>query len=283
MSTPLTSRCMAFWASGCGPRLSCGAWRSEFTEFTARARLALDGWHRVRRWRLPSCLTLLSCLSLLSGGNVVYGREGQAQPESSSRPSGAMVLDRIVVVVNGQPLTRSRLLLFESVLRLYGDDPGWPVREEGGLQNPAELEQWAVLEELLYEASSAGAGVRLTRSVVDQELERLRVRWGGEAGWRAVLEKLGMGEGVLRERVARRLRIQAYVQARLGTVRVSEKEVQEHYELLRAQLVGLTLEEGRSLALQQLKVERQRVLFWRWAEELRERASIQVPSREVLP
>ncbi|MFM7202134.1 MAG: hypothetical protein ACKO6N_15235 [Myxococcota bacterium] len=245
------------------------------------------------RLRSRACLPARACVRLRQG---VWGwilsfclsicgllEPAELVAQTSGRSSSAVILDRIVVVVNGQPLTRSRLLLFERVLRLYDGNPGWPVREATSLQTPAELEQWAILEELLYEASSAGSGVRLSRTVVEQELERLKAQWGGDVGWSSVLEKLSMSEELLRERVARRLRIQAYVLVRLGTVRISEKEAQEYFETLRPELLGLTEEEGRSLALQRLKVERQRALFLRWADELRERATIQVPSREVLP
>lgn len=269
--------CLRVWVCGCLPaRVRERVSVRERACLPARARVSVRERACLRLgmwgWSLIFCLSVSGIL----GPAVV-------EAQTSGRSSSAVMLDRIVVVVNGQPLTRSRLLLFERVLRLYDGNPGWPVRDATSLQTPAELEQWAILEELLYEASSAGSGVRLSRTVVEQELERLKGQWGGEAGWASVLEKLGMSEGVLRERVARRLRIQAYVLVRLGTVRISEKEAQEYFETLRPELMGLTEEEGRSLALQRLKVERQRALFLRWAEELRERATIQVPSREVLP
>lgn len=231
----------------------------------------------VQRVRALSVLFLLVLPSWLTVG--LLGLEGTVEGAESGR---ARVLDRIVMVINGEPITASRVELYAAWLKLWGNAPGWPERvEPGGEWTPVEMERLLILDELLAEAASAGGTADPSDVELQAELTRYRACFGSVEAQEAFERRFELSGERLRGLLSRRLRVARLVSARLGQVRVSEGEVVAWYQAHAHELAGKSLTDARAGISAMLKDEQLRLRFAQWADELRARASIQVPSREA--
>lgn len=199
-----------------------------------------------------------------------------------TRSEGTTVLDGILVVVNGQPITRSRAELFQALLKVWKGDLGWPAKVAGYEQlAPQDLERLLILDELLFEGASGTSTLKvLPEDVILAALET-RNRLGTPEAWQAFASRYELTEDFLRELMTRRLRIQAWIQLKVGPVRVSESDIREYFESHPSNFEGQSFENARGGIEAELKSSRQRDRFNLWVEGLRDRASVQVPSREL--
>lgn len=227
---------------------------------------------------LSLVLSLVPILLGPGGLRAAPARGGASRVEPESR---AVILDGILVVVNGQPITRSRAELFQALLQLWQGDLGWPMPVKGYEQlSPQELERLLILDELLFEGASGVGSLKVPDADVKVASQQLKARLGSPEAWQVFAIRYELSDDALQELMTRRLRVRAWIQLKVGTVRVSELDVRAEYEAHASSYPGQTFEQARAGIEAAIKQTRQAERFEQWVEGLRERASIQVPSRE---
>lgn len=242
-----------------------GGWGPELGERTHRDLLA---W----LWPPLRVLPLLPALLLVLGA-----REGL-----SAEARNTWVLDRIVMVVNGEPITASRVELYAAWLKLWGNDPGWPERLEAGTENaPVEVERLLSTDELLYEAATSSGGAEPSDVDVAAAQQRYQGLFSSAEAQAHFERQHELSAEAVRGLLVRRLRISRLVSTRLGTGRVTEGEITAWYQAHAAEFPGKTLAEVKSVIVQRVKEEQLRQRFEKFSKELRDRATIQVPSRDA--
>jgi hypothetical protein len=128
--------------------------------------------------------------------------------------AGGQLLDRIVAVVDGAPITQSDVTAAMQLGRVPRG-PGDPV----SAAVDALVERRLMLEEVDRYAPPDPPEVEITR-----RFEEVRVRAGDR--FSAVLAEVGLTEAQLRREVRDDLRIDAYLQQRFGTTQQSEERAQ---------------------------------------------------------
>lgn len=114
----------------------------------------------------------------------------------------------VVATVNGEPITKEDL--YEAMLAAGG----------GRL-----LEQ--LIEERLVEQEAARRGITVGEDEIAKEIEQLKQRYGGDEGFKAVLQQFGMTE----ERLRREVRVNLLVRKLLAPeIQVTEQDVRRYYE-----------------------------------------------------
>ena len=225
------------------------------------------------RWQAGGgTLLRLALLTLMFWGRESAGAEAR----------NTWVLDRIVMVINGEPITASRVELYTAWLKLWGNDPGWPERiEPGSESSPVEVERLLSTDELLFEAATSSGGAEPSEAEVMAALQRYRLLFASVEAQSRFEQQYELSAEAVRGLLVRRLRIAKLVSSRLGAGRVTEAELAAWYQGHPVEFAGKTLPEVRTILVQQLKEEQLRQRFQRFSKELRDRASIQVPSREA--
>jgi len=156
---------------------------------------------------------VLGPVPALSGGHGSGGR-GQA-------PTGtdAAQVDRVLVVVNGEPITYSEVL--EAIALTPGVTP------------PPTLEE--TLERLIDARLMEHEARRYLQDPPSEEeseatLRALMDRFATPGDYRATLRRLGIAEDYLRKRIQRELIVDRYVDRRFRPlVQVAQREVEEYY------------------------------------------------------
>ena len=136
----------------------------------------------------------------------------------------AQLLDRILAVVDGTPITQSDV---SAAIRLGRTTPP-SGKDAVGSAVDALVERRLMLEEVDRYAPPEPPELEITR-----RFEAIRERAGGQFG--AVLAESGLTEDQLRHEVRDDLRIEAYLQQRFGANQPSE----ERAAMVRDWLVGL--------------------------------------------
>ncbi len=187
----------------------------------------------------------------------------------------AEILDRILAIVEGRAILLSDLA---AVLELElertddVDDPGAAV-----LQRLIDRE--LVLAEVeRYVRAAAMPGI------VEDRFQTVRDRYGSTEDFETVLERLGLGETQLRNRIRDDLRIEAYLNQRFGsTARPTDEAILQYYRDNRAEFVRsdeiVPLAEAESLIRGRVEAEQRRALIAEWTLDLRRRATIILPGR----
>ncbi len=183
------------------------------------ARIAgrsLNSHERRFRWSVRLALgvvLVLGSVPALSGGHG-SGRRGQA-------PTGtdAAQVDRVLVVVNGEPITYSEVL--EAIALTPGVTP------------PPTLEE--TLERLIDARLMEHEARRYLQDPPSEEeseatLRALMDRFATPGDYRATLRRLGIAEDYLRKRIQRELIVDRYVDRRFRPlVQVAQRDVEEYY------------------------------------------------------
>jgi hypothetical protein len=196
-----------------------------------------------------------------------------------------VVLDRILVVVNGQPITRSRLELFRAYLiATNGGGLGWPkpVADVARL-SPEALLDVLVTDELLFEGGSRVESLRVRDRAIAARIDRFRSGFPGPEVYQAFVERYELSPDQLRDFFIRRLRVEGYIELKVGSERPSEPELREYFRAHAASFEGRTFEEVRDRLAATLYAARAADRFDQWIAELRARANVQVPARDPEP
>ena len=222
---------------------------------------------------LPICAGPALGASTLGASTLGAGAQDPAETQSR-QPSGLYLADRLVAVVDDDPIFLSDL---RRARILAGADQ----------VGAAEADDRALLDELierrlrLHEVDRQ-AERRVPRASVDAALGEVEQQLGGVAELDGLLLEAGLDRAELRQLLRRRLRVLAYVDERLGArIFIDEDAVEEYYEITLKQEM-----ERRAVSLppfDEVKADIQAVLYQEalnleietWTEELRARADIQ--------
>ena len=220
---------------------------------------------RRSRWSVRLVLgavLVLGPVPTLSGDGGSGGR-GQVPPGTD-----AGQVDRVLVVVNGEPITYSEVL--EAIALTPGVTP------------PPTLEE--TLERLIDARLMEHEARRYLQDPPSEEeseatLRALMDRFATPGDYRATLRRLGIAEDYLRKRIQRELIVDRYVDRRFRPlVQVAQREVEEYYRtvLLPDLDAGspATLVEVESLIRNILEQRDLNRRISAWVDELKSSASI---------
>lgn len=220
---------------------------------------------RRSRWRVQLLLGAvlgLCTVPALSGG-AGAGGHGQVQPGT-----GAARVDRVLVVVNGEPITYSEVL--EAIALMPGVTP------------PPTLDE--ALERLIDARLMEHEARRYLQEPPSEEeseatLRALMDRFATPEDYRATLRRLGIAEDYLRKRIQRELIVDRYVDRRFRPlVQVAQRQVEDYYRtvLLPDLDAGspATLVEVESLIRNILEQRDLNRRIAAWVDELKSSASI---------
>lgn len=209
---------------------------------------------------------------LLAALIVVLG----AAPATGQSAAQAEVVDRIVAVVDEDPILASdldRLIGLGLVARL-------PDESEAELRR--RVLDMAIEERLRFHEIDRYGFAEVPVEEVEAQFESLQRRLGGPAALRRRLAEVELDEQELRQLLARQLMVLIYVEERLGPrVLIGEEEIRSYYhEVLAPEMVvrkqeippiGEVREQIRGL----LREQRLNEEIERWTEELRLEADVE--------
>lgn len=90
------------------------------------------------------------------------------------------------------------------------------------------------VDQYLLQKSLDSASAAATRSEIDEEFDRVRSQFPNQGAYRTFLERRGLTEASMREKICRDLRIRKHIEAEYD-VAVSDDDVESHYESNREQ------------------------------------------------
>ena len=231
----------------------------------------------LRRSRWPVRLVLGAFLApgpvplVLGGGGP--GASGQLQPGA-----GAARVDRVLAVVNGEPITYSEVL--EAIALMPGATP--PPTVDDALERliDARLMEHEA-RRYLQEPPSEEESEATLRALMD--------RFATPEDYRATLRRLGVAEDYLRKRIQRELIVDRYVDRRFRPlVQVAQRDVEEYYRTV----LLPDLDAGSPASLVEVESLIRNILEQRdlnrrvsaWVDELKSSASIvRLPLSEPPP
>ena len=189
---------------------------------------------------------------------VVYG--GWLSPLGAQQ-----LLDRVVALVNGTPITLTDV---NAAIGL-------------GLVDGAD-DQASATRQLIDRQLILGEVARFTppepdAATVEREMATLKAAPG--ARLEALMQSTGLDDERIRDLARDTLRIEAYLDQRFGTnVQVSEEEVEQYYrghpeEFIRNG-VPMSFDEAAPLARQRASAVRRAALIAQWLRDLRARAEV---------
>ena len=184
----------------------------------------------------------------------------------------AEVIDRIVAVVDGAPITQSDVT---AAIKL------------GLVREPADplaavlnrlIERRLMLKEVDRYAPPDPPGADVARMIFE-----IQARAGSPAQFDAILLQTGIGFDQLRRHVRDDLRIESYLQQRFGAVQPTEEEILQYYREHTAELtqggVLRPFEEAHDVVKAAIVAERRAATIRDWLADLRRRANVSIALR----
>lgn len=175
----------------------------------------------------------------LLGGLIVLMAFCLALPlgTGSARAAGKKAVDKkdpakeLVAEVNGVGITRRELnqeiKSFQRRLQMRGGRKLAP-------EQLAQLRQAAldnlIENELLYQAA-VKSGIKIKPQSLETRLTEMKARIGGEAGYKKVLERMGVTDQEVRRQMKRAMVLERFLEQKfLSQAKVDEKEAKEYYD-----------------------------------------------------
>lgn len=233
-----------------------------------------------------ACIFVLLCLAVPAAAPHALGRPGvlalaqngvasplaQAQVVASAR-APTQIVDRIVALVEGEPITLSEMRELAAFQQLTG---GPPASDEELLERL--IAQWIV--------SSEAAAARFpgpTSAELDRELARLAGQFSSPAAFARRLRRLGLNQAAARRQLERQLHLSRYLDHRFRPVaQVQDPAIERYYrETLAPQLAARgesvpsldAVREQIREVLVQTEISR---LATRWLDESRARLRVEI-------
>lgn len=206
--------------------------------------------------------------AVFAGGGLLTAAAApvDAVPPAPAQQTG--LLDRVVAVVDGEPITLSEV---EEAVAL--DPAGGAFPDLGGAVENLIAARLMEREARRYPADPP------TPDEAEATFRALMERFGSPDGYRATLLRLGIREDYLRRRIERELVVDRYLERRFGPlVQVSQQQVQEYYR----EVLLPDLPPGSLPPLERVEDSIRRILEERdlnrriaaWVDELKETAEI---------
>jgi peptidyl-prolyl cis-trans isomerase SurA len=198
--------------------------------------------------------------------------------------AGAVLLDRIAIVVNNQPIKDSDIERDIRVTALLNGD-----RVD---TSPAARKQAAnrlIDQALIRREMEVAAFPQAKPEETEQMIQQLRKqRLGSDAVYRSALEQYGVTDAQLRRQLDRQVTVLHFIEQRFRPgVLVSEEDIQKYFEQHQAELrqragdKPVTLADARDTIEEQLTGERVNQQFFGWLDEERKDARIQYLEPEL--
>ena len=228
-----------------------------------------------RSW-WPARLVVSTALVLGPVPAVSAGGAG-ALPQIGPGPVAGGI-DRVLAVVNGEPITYSEVL--EAIALMPGEAPPPTIEEALERLIDARLMEYEARRYLQEPPSEAESEATL-RALMD--------RFATPEAYRATLRRLGIAEDYLRKRIQRELIVDRYVDRRFRPlVQVAQREVEEYYRTVLLPDLDpgspATLVEVESLIRNILEQRDLNRRISAWVDELKSSASIvRLPLSEPPP
>jgi hypothetical protein len=234
----------------------------------------------------PACVgTMAACLA--AAGSISGLAQGLAQnPAQPAPPTQAVVLDRVVAVVNNQAILASDV---DDELRLAVLDPG---RAGLGVLTPQRaLEQLisrALIQQQIRQEDAQAA--EPSQAEVDARLAEIRkevpacvhLNCASEQGWNAFLAAHGLTPKRVESYLRYRVQILRFIEQRFRQgIRITPEEIDAYYRqtLLPQYAPGEAIPPLDQVAprIQEILLERQvNVLFDDWLKNLRKQGEVEV-------
>lgn len=219
-------------------------------------------------------LVLSMLIGMVLAGSESLGYDGIFHSTVPGAQS-AILVDRLVAIVNGEPITESDLLWLMAL------DPQQP---DGPFTNHAKrlrLEQ-AIDQQLLYQEAQKLPSIEVKPEDISRFIADLLKQFPSESVFRRRLEAVGLDGPALQQRVRQQLIILQFIEFRFRSfVLVSDAEIQTYYQ---SRVVRLAQERGetppplddrlRSVIEQTIVQDKVESDLNDWFEEARLRAEI---------
>jgi hypothetical protein len=188
----------------------------------------------------------------------------------SAGPALAEIIDRVLAMVGSQVVTLSDVRAAEA----FGLLP--PSAVAG---SPEDVVGQLVNRHLMLGEVDRYSAPEPERPLVDRRLAAIRGAFRGAAEFSAALARTAMTEERLRSAVVDNLRIEAYVEQRLGAAaQPTLDEIQRYYREHPAEFTTAgrlaAFEDIQPLVLQKVSAERKQVLIRDWLDRLRRREGV---------
>jgi hypothetical protein len=184
----------------------------------------------------------------------------------------AEVIDRIVAVVDGAPITQSDVTAATKLGLVR--EPGDPLT---AVVNRL-IERRLMLKEVDRYAPPDPPGAEVARMIFE-----IQARVGSPAQFDAILLQTGIGFDQLRRHVRDDLRIESYLQQRFGAVQPTEEEILQYYREHTAEFtqrgVLRPFEEAHDIVKAAIVAERRAATIRDWVADLRRRANVSIALR----
>ncbi|TLS38915.1 SurA N-terminal domain-containing protein [Pseudalkalibacillus caeni] len=191
--------------------------------------------------------------------------------------------DKTVAIVNKEEIKGSKYnsLLSQNQMQYHqmGQDP--TSEKIAGQLKKQVLDTLVGQELLLQEANSKG--YEASSDKVEKQINDLKEQYGGEDAFNKALEKNNLTKEDLKQQISQSLMIETYVDKEIKTDDVSEKEMKEYYEQIKAQSSSQSnqqeippYEEVKEKIKQQLESEQQQEKLQTKVDELKKDADIEI-------
>lgn len=199
--------------------------------------------------------------------------------------SGGEIIDRIVAVVNGQPILESE---WDEAVRCEAFLDGRPLEQVTPESQRAALER-LIDQELLHQQMIAYRFPPSADDDVQKRMAEIRSQIPGatdERAWKTALQKYGITEAELGDRVRAELEIVRFLDVRLRpAIRVDQRSVQAYYrdsflpELRKAGAKEVPLADVAPKIREVLVQQRMDEMLNQWIKALREQSDIRFGER----
>jgi hypothetical protein len=190
----------------------------------------------------------------------VYGAVTIGHP-----PAYAQVLDRILAVVDGTPITQSDVAAAIRLTLVPGTATADPI---------AVVLDRLIERHLMLAEVERYAPPEPPEGEVDRRLAEIAGRAGAHVD--QILQQTGLSGDQLRRYVRDDLRIDAYLQQRFGAMVPSEQDILQYYRDHAAEFPGSTFDEVHDRVRSAVVAERRAATIRDWVAGLRRRANINV-------
>jgi hypothetical protein len=185
--------------------------------------------------------------------------------------AGAVLLDRIAVVVNNQPIKDSDIDRDLRVTEMLNGKP-LDITAAARKQAASRLIDQALIRREMRVARYAEA----TPEQASKLLAQVRGRYASETAYQAALRRHGLTIEQLRKQLTWQMTVLDFIDQRFRpAILVSDAEVQDYYQQHRSQYGSSPLADVRDKIEQQLTEERVNQQFFDWLDQARKNASIE--------
>jgi peptidyl-prolyl cis-trans isomerase SurA len=185
----------------------------------------------------------------------------------------AILVDRILAVVNREPITLSDLNRYQAFIALNDGKKNW---EAPPSPSSAALQQLIDRKLLLEEAEKFEIGLPKTNELLEAQ-DRFAKRFTNAEEFQNTLLRWGLDRDNLQHEIQDHLTVQRFVDQRITFfVIIPPLEIQKYYEAHREEYREKRPEEALALITKQLTDLKAREKLETYLKKLREKASIQI-------